>query len=231
MLGDAPIICLKGTLVNSPNRVVAVVAGLMLTVSLAACGDAATEVQETSAGDPASSAPATTTDAQPTEETVSSASAEHNDADVTFAQMMKIHHEGALEMAQLATQQAESEEVKSLASEIEAAQMPEIELMESWLTDWDEPLEPEGHEGMDMGGMDMNGMSQEEVMADLEQKTGPDFDNQFLTAMIAHHEGAVMMSEEELADGLDPQALELAQVIIDAQQDEIDQMQQLLKNP
>lgn len=216
---------------NSPNRVAAVVGGVVLAISLAGCADAVTEVPETSAGDPVTSAPATTTDAQPTGDSVSSASAEHNDADVTFAQMMRIHHEGALEMAQLATQQAESEEVKSLAAEIEAAQMPEIKLMESWLTDWDEPLEPDGHAGMDMGGMDMNGMSQEEVMADLEQKTGPDFDNQFLTAMIAHHEGAVMMSEDELTDGLDPQALELAQVIIDAQEDEIDQMKQLLENP
>ena len=215
---------------NSPNRIAAVVSGFVLVISLAGCADGGTEMSGTPTGDPVSSAPATTTDAQPTEDSSSSATAEHNDADVTFAQMMTIHHEGALEMAKLATQQAESVDVKDLAATIEAAQLPEIELMQSWLSDWDEPLEMEGHEGMDMGGMDMNGMSQEEVMAELEQKTGPDFDTQFLTAMIAHHEGAVEMSEDELTDGLNPQALELAQQIIDAQKSEIQEMQQLLAN-
>ncbi len=38
------------------------------------------------------------------------------------------------------------------------------------------------------------------------------------------------MSEEELTDGHNPEALDLAQRIIDAQQTEIAQMQQLLKN-
>ena len=231
MLEEVPVICCEGTPVNSPNRVVAVAGALMLAISLAGCADSASEVAGTTTGDPVSSAPMSTTAAPSTEGSPAGVSAEHNDADVTFAQMMTIHHEGALEMAKLAAQEAESEDVKQLAATIEAAQLPEIELMESWLTDWEEPLEPSGHAGMDMGGMDMNGMSQEEVMDELEQQTGADFDNQFLTAMIAHHEGAVEMSEEELTDGLNPQALELAQQIIDAQQGEIQQMQQLLENP
>ncbi|MDO5737391.1 MAG: DUF305 domain-containing protein [Propionibacteriaceae bacterium] len=213
---------------NPTNRAVALVGGLVLAISLAGCGTAA-EDPGSSTGDPVSSAPSTAPATQPTEDSSSSASVEHNDADVTFAQMMTVHHEGALEMAKLAAQRADSGNVKDLAAKIEAAQLPEIELMERWLTVWEEPLEPEGHAGMDHGGMDMNGMSQEEVMAELEQKTGPDFDTQFLTAMIAHHEGAVVMSEEELTDGLNPEALDLAQAIIDAQQSEIQEMQQLLE--
>lgn len=212
----------------SLKRAVALVGGLVLVVNLAACGDGASELPEASTGEPISSAPEASTDVQPSGESAASATAEHNDADVTFAQMMTIHHEGALEMAKLAAQKADSEDVRALAARIEAAQLPEIALMQAWLTDWSEPLEPEGHEGMDMGGMDMDGMSQEEVMAELEQKTGPGFDTQFLTAMIAHHEGAVVMSQEELTEGLNPDAVDLAQLIIDAQQSEILEMQQLL---
>jgi len=48
--------------------------------------------------------------------------------------------------------------------------------------------------------------------------------------MTAHHEGAVEMSEAELADGENPQALELAQKIIDDQQAEIAEMQQMLES-
>jgi len=39
-----------------------------------------------------------------------------------------------------------------------------------------------------------------------------------------------MMAEEHLRDGNNPESLQLAQLIIDAQQTEIQQMQQLLKN-
>lgn len=213
---------------NPTNRVAVVVGGLVLMVSIAGCADGATEASAPATGGTVSTAPATTADSQPAEDSVASVSEVHNEADVTFAQMMTIHHEGALEMATLAAEKADSEDVKDLAVRIEAAQLPEIELMESWLKGWDEPLEPEGHEGMDMGNMDMDGMSQEDVMAELEQKTGPDFDSEFLTAMIAHHEGAVGMSEEELSDGENVEAKDLAQRIIDAQQDEIQEMQQLL---
>ena len=54
----------------------------------------------------------------------------------------------------------------------------------------------------------------------------PDVD--FLAMMIAHHQGAVDMAETELADGENPEARELAQAIIDAQEAEIAEMQELL---
>ncbi len=47
-----------------------------------------------------------------------------NDADVTFAQDMIPHHEQALEMAQLASDRAEDEQVRKLARRIEGAQDP-----------------------------------------------------------------------------------------------------------
>lgn len=70
----------------------------------------------------------------------------------------------------------------------------------------------------------MHAMSQEEVMAQLEGLTGTEFDRQFLTSMIAHHEGAVTMAQTELAQGTNPDALALAQKIINDQQAEIVKM-------
>jgi uncharacterized protein (DUF305 family) len=46
--------------------------------------------------------------------------------------------------------------------------------------------------------------------------------------MIAHHEGAIEMAEDVLAEGSDPEVLELAQQIITAQQAEIAEMNGLL---
>src|SRR5690625_2266046 len=147
-----------------------------------------------------------------------------------FAQMMIVHHEGAIEMADLAVEQASSEEVRSLAERIYAAQGPEIEEMTSWLEAWGEDTAPMG--GMEgHGGMDMEGMSQEqeEAMAELESLSGAEFDRRFLELMIAHHRGAVDMAQSELDDGENPQALELAQTIIDDQQAEITEMEELLQ--
>lgn len=46
--------------------------------------------------------------------------------------------------------------------------------------------------------------------------------------MIAHHEGAITMAEQELAEGTDADALQLASTIIDDQSTEITTMQDLL---
>ena len=81
---------------------------------------------------------------------------------------------------------------------------------------------------MDMGGMDMDGMSQEEMMAQLDAMSGAEFDQTFLEQMIAHHEGAVEMSEQQVAEGQNPDAVALAEKIIADQQAEITEMQELL---
>src|SRR5664279_2296892 len=66
----------------------------------------------------------------------STADGQHNAADVAFAQQMIVHHQGAIEMADLAPSRAASQQVKDLAARIKAAQGPEIEQMQSWLTAW-----------------------------------------------------------------------------------------------
>ena len=159
--------------------------------------------------------------------------AEHNDADVTFAQEMIPHHEQAIEMAALAETRADSQEVKDLAADIEAAQDPEIETMTGWLESWGEGVPDEGMSGMDHGGMssgDMPGMMSEDEMADLHGVSGPEFDQVFLTMMIEHHEGAIEMAQAEQSDGEFPDAIELAEDIETAQTAEIQTMQDLLKS-
>lgn len=51
------------------------------------------------------------------------------------------------------------------------------------------------------------------------------FDAQFIDGMIVHHQGAIDMSEQVLAEGEHPELLSLAEEIISAQQAEIKQMQ------
>lgn len=153
------------------------------------------------------------------------AKADHNDADVEFAQLMIPHHEQAVEMAQLAATRAENADVKDLAGRIEAAQSPEIVEMTGWLTEWGEDVEPNG------GGMDHDesGMMSDAEMTELEGASGTAFDRMFLEMMVAHHTSAIEMAEAEIADGQFPDALAMAEAIKSAQQSEIAEMEGLLE--
>ncbi len=56
--------------------------------------------------------------------------------DKAFLAQMIIHHKGAIEMANSAKQNAKHEEIKKLADDILSAQSKEIDMMQSWQTDW-----------------------------------------------------------------------------------------------
>ena len=74
----------------------------------------------------------------------------------------------------------------------------------------------------------MPGMMSDADLAKLKAASGADFDRQFLTMMIAHHEGAITMAKEETAKGVNPDAKSLAGRIVTAQQGEIDTMNKIL---
>lgn len=72
--------------------------------------------------------------------TSASADAAHNQADVMFAQHMIPHHQQAIEMSDmLLGKQGIDPRVVDLAKQIKAAQAPEIEQMQTWLTQWGMP--------------------------------------------------------------------------------------------
>ncbi|GGC13060.1 DUF305 domain-containing protein [Cellulomonas carbonis] len=207
---------------TTTRRLAAPAAALALALALAACSTEAEEALATPASQ-ATTEDDSTTDADDP--------AAHNDADTEFAQMMIIHHQGAIEMAELAVEQATTEEVRALGERIAAAQGPEIDLMSGWLDTWGEE-QPEGAEmgGMGHEGMEMDGMDQTTVMAELGSLSGAEFDRRFLELMIEHHKGAIVMAKSERGDGENAEATRLAQKIIDDQTAEITEMTSLLNS-
>ncbi|MGC5617648.1 DUF305 domain-containing protein [Georgenia sp. Z1491] len=201
-----------------------VAGGTVLALTLAACGNGDQDAATSAAAEEESSETTTESTLQP------EVSDMHNEADVNFAQMMIVHHEGAIEMADVAVERAGSQEVRTLAEGISAAQGPEITQMTSWLEAWGEETSPAGDGGMDHGGMEMEGLTQEEAMVELESVPDAEFELRFLELMIAHHRGAVDMAETELDDGENPEALALAQTMIDDQQAEITEMEDMLES-
>ena len=148
----------------------------------------------------------------------------HNESDVMFTRMMVPHHQQALEMAALAQGRAESSAVKDLAAQIQAAQQPEIDAMNAWLTSWAVVTDEMAgvHHSMSGGGMT------EDDMTSLAAKSGAAFDRAFLAMMVKHHDSAIDMAKDELAKGQSPHALALAASIQVTQQAEVTYMKSLL---
>lgn len=142
------------------------------------------------------------------------------EVDGAFVSQMVPHHEGAIEMAEVAKNKAEHPEVIQLANDIVRTQSTEIET----LNEIHERLFGGTTDSQDHGdlGMDESMMGMDMDMSALE--AAKPFDREFIDQMIAHHQGAIRMARVELRDGEDQEAKGLATAIVDAQVAEIEQM-------
>lgn len=155
---------------------------------------------------------------------VSTSAAAFNSADVTFAQMMIPHHEQAVEMSDdILAKDGIDQQVVDLATEIKAAQEPEITLLKEWLTIWD--ADEAGMPGMDHGS---DGMMSADDMTALQDASGEEASRLFLEQMTVHHEGAIVMAQVELDEGESTDAQALAEAIVTTQTDEIAVMNDIL---
>lgn len=154
--------------------------------------------------------------------------------DAHFIEQMIPHHEDAITMSKIALTKAQKQEVKELAQNIIDSQSREIEQMKTWYKEWYGRELPTGEEVMRqhgmMGneGMHMGMMGDETDVSALENSE--DFDRAFVEHMIPHHQMAVMMASM-LKNGTDRDEMKkLADDIITAQTNEIDQMREWLRN-
>ena len=145
----------------------------------------------------------------------------YNTIDVTFTQLMIVHHEQALEMARLAPARAGDRTLRALAARIDAAQQPEIAMLRGW-------LKARGlAESADHDHAGMAGMQSPADLAALTAARGADFDRRFTTMMIAHHRGAIAMAGDLLGGGTDQVLHETANEMAVEQGSEIRRLEQL----
>jgi len=160
-------------------------------------------------------------------------------ADAQFMTGMIAHHAQAVLIAGWAPTHGASPAVLTLCERIVVWQNDEIALMQTWLGDRGEPV-PDGTAhymaGMDhdMAGMEhasMPGMLTAEQLAQLDAARGPEFDRLFLTFMIQHHQGAIVMVDRLFATqggGEEERTFRLASDVYADQTTEIDRMQKML---
>ncbi|HET6856829.1 MAG TPA: DUF305 domain-containing protein [Streptomyces sp.] len=145
-----------------------------------------------------------------------------NSADFGYTHMMIEHHRQALVMAELAPKQAHSTQVKRLAERIAGSQRPEIGAMQGWLDNNGGAKRKGGHEHGAMAGM-----ASEKQLGQLREAKGEAFDQLFLKLMITHHEGAVSMATDVLAQGNNVLIEEMANDVVAQQTVEISRMRDM----
>ena len=137
--------------------------------------------------------------------------------DETFLAAMIEHHEGAVDMAKVALERAEREELREMAQEIIDAQETEIDQMQAWLDEWFE------------GGHVDHGITHEEMGMDMDMdefREAEPFDLAFIDEMIVHHEGAIDMARAILETTGRDELRKMAEEIIVVQETEIQQMRE-----
>lgn len=152
-------------------------------------------------------------------------------AEIRFVQMMIPHHQQAVDMSELVPKQAADARVKALASRINLAQAGEIKTMKDWLRRHRKEVlrqgkKGHGHDGSATSGMP--GMATKQQIERLGSARGADFDRLYLTLMIPHHQGALIMTKDVLSNGSDVTVQGLAREVVSSQQPEINRMRDLL---
>jgi uncharacterized protein (DUF305 family) len=143
-------------------------------------------------------------------------------ADVKFMQGMIMHHSQAVEMTALIPSHTENKELRELGARISSSQSSEINFMQRWLAARGQSLSMPMSDmpGRDMPGEAksqsksgtsdadkhgqaiappmalMPGMLTPEQMEALRKAKGAEFDYLFLTGMIQHHNGALIMVKD-----------------------------------
>ena len=144
--------------------------------------------------------------------------------DRAFIDAMVPHHQGAIEMARAAKAAGLSEpELVDIANAIETTQQDEIDRMLEWREQWF------GSGEIDPNGADALGLSEEQMGM---QHEGVDFSSSddvnadFASMMIDHHNGAIAMARLAQDRGQHSAVRELADVIIEAQEREVEVMEE-----
>jgi uncharacterized protein (DUF305 family) len=179
------------------------IAGALLTSAVAGFFPLAARAQQTHAADapvvvqpgapgkPSKTLPSSTRASLP----------QPSQADVEFMQGMIMHHSQAVEMTALIASHTENRDLRSLGARISSSQTDEINFMRRWLAARGEPVSKVKPA---MPGMDMSremialmpGMLTPEQMEALRKAKGAEFDRLFLTGMIQHHNGALIMVKD-----------------------------------
>lgn len=143
--------------------------------------------------------------------------------DQAFIDAVVPHHRQAIEMAQAAKDAGLDEpELVEIADAIITTQQTEIDQMLEWRKQWF------GSEELDPNAAEVLGVSMEDMGMAVDASTfatTEDVNAHFANLMMDHHNGAIAMAEMALERASRPEIVDVAEQIIEAQQQELQTMQ------
>lgn len=162
--------------------------------------------------------------------------------DIEFMQGMIMHHAQAVEMTAMIEARTQNKELRLLGARISQSQSDEMNFMKRWLESRKQPtsMQMKGMDDMDMPGMNMSnqhnmmlmpGMLNPKQMIALKNAKDAEFDRLFLTGMIQHHGGALIMVKDlfnTTGAGQDAEIFNFATDVDSGQRAEIRIMQSML---
>ena len=161
-------------------------------------------------------------------------------------QGMIMHHAQAVEMTALIESRTQNKELRLLGARISHSQAEEMNFMKRWLEARGEPVsmpmpktsDDHAHHNMNMPSMNMSsqtmlmpGMLTAKQMDALRKAKSAEFDHLFLTGMIQHHNGALIMVKDlfdTAGAGQDAELFNFATDVESGQRAEIRIMQTML---
>lgn len=138
------------------------------------------------------------------------------DPDHDFAMMLKMHHQSAVEMADMEVKQGKNAQVKALASKIKASNQREIRELDQFMSSHKPQSSSSklGQKGMDImhgGTHSMNG----------------NVDHDFASMMAQHHQQGVEMARAYLKEGKTSTMKKMANNVIKMQTKEMAELKKL----
>lgn len=140
----------------------------------------------------------------------------------TYARMMIPHHQGAIDMSNVLLAQGGDEKFLAKARMVSADMRKEIGTLQG-------QLQSGLTAGTSTGSVNPFGPAMQKMDAAMMSATGATPGETWARKMIAHHQGAIGMSEAVLRQGGDPKALATARMTIDKQNKEIAELEGMLK--
>ncbi|MEW5813101.1 MAG: DUF305 domain-containing protein [Actinomycetota bacterium] len=141
----------------------------------------------------------------------------YNAADVTFAGQMVDRHQESIALADAVPQRSTNADLVALAQRIGAQQQKEINVLNVFLVQWDQPPK--------MGVA----VKEPAVLAQLQPLQGSAFDRLWLQSMIDQHRKSIVVANAEIAGGANVDAISMAKTMVSRQSAELNQMTTMLE--
>jgi uncharacterized protein (DUF305 family) len=147
--------------------------------------------------------------------------------ELRFLDAMILHHQGAVEMAQESLQKSQREDIRQLSQEIIETQRDDITQMQAWRSQWyaDAPEAPQMYDPQRSQTVEMNDGMRSMLKMELDLgEVDETYDQRYVNAMIAHHQGALDMARQVLENSDRPEVEAFANGLIETQMAEMQQM-------